>query len=114
MRFNKFIFILSIFIFTITFSSCNLLQINNPVVILDTKNGSLDVEVTKIESNKNVFEITAKPNEGYELLIENIFVNVKGNSSFTLTVNGTDTPNKFYFSYYGLDKIIISAYFTQK
>ena len=69
---NKKISLLICFLISLFFLSCNDPFKKTNVYIFDSENGHIEVSLLSEANQKITFEITAYPDEGYELLGENI------------------------------------------
>lgn len=108
---NKKISLLICFLISLFFLSCNDPFKKTNVYIFDSENGHIEVSLLSEANQKITFEITACPDEGYELLKENIRITNYSFEFYGIRVF-SHPDKKFTFTVDNTDDITISTIFT--
>lgn len=108
---NKKISLLICFLISLFFLSCNDPFKKTNVYIFDSENGHIEVSLLSEANQKITFEITAYPDEGYELLKENIRITNYSFEFYGIPVF-SHPDKKFTFTVDNTYDITISTIFT--
>ena len=108
---NKKISLLICFLISLFFLSCNDPFKKTNVYIFDSENGHIEVSLLSEANQKITFEITAYPDEGYELLGENICITNYSFEFYGIPVF-SHPDKKFTFTVNNTQDVTISTIFT--
>lgn len=95
------------------FSSCYFMGLNTDVTIIQPENGRLEVKLVDDSFGELKYEITAFPDNGYELLSSNIFITTNDKKGEKKVISNIPETNCRFIFTCDDSNLIITGLFTK-